>query len=130
MISNMNHLTPKSQLRGLMSSNLSLVCRRWRSHSLCRFLWQFQSQPWQPLQWVPDTVTLFTLPALISRGGYLHRDRAIETEGSWVHHPILQTGIPVPRGLQWLLSISHYTAYLCTPHCRKEAMRVPRNFHQ
>lgn len=127
--SNSNHLTPYSQLRGLMSSILSLVCRWW-SHPLCRLFWQFQPQPWQPLQWVPDTVTFFTLPALISRGGYLHRDWGVETEGSWVHHPFLQTGVPVPRGLQCPRSSSHSAAYLCTPHRGKEAMRVPGNFHK
>lgn len=128
--SNLSHLTPYSQLRGLMSSILSPVCRWW-SHPVCRLLWQCQPQPWQPFQWVPDTVPFFfTLPALISRGGYLHRDRGVETEGSRVHHPILQTGVPVPGGLQCPRSSSHSTAYLCTPHCRKEAMWVPRNFHK
>lgn len=125
---NLNHMTTNSQLRGLMFIP-SLVCRRW-SHLVCRLLGQFQPQPWQPLQRVPDTVAVFTLPALISRGGYLHRDWGIETEGRWVHHPILQTGVPVPRGLQWTLSSTHSTTYLCTPHRRKKAMRVSRNFHK
>lgn len=124
----LNHLTSNSQFGGLMT--LSFVFNRWRSHPVCRLLWQCQPQPWQPLQWVPDTVTFFTLPALISRRGYLYRDWSIETEGRCMHHPILQAGISVPRDLQWPLSGDHSTAYICTPHCRKEAMRISGNIHQ
>lgn len=125
-----NALAPQLSITWPGVMNLSLVFRRWRSHPVCRVFWQCQPQPWQPLQWLPDTVTFFTLAAFISRRGYLYRDWSIETEGSCMHHPILQTGIPVPRDLQWPLSSSHSTAYICTPHCRKEAMRISGNLHQ
>lgn len=102
-----------------------------RSNPVCRLLWQLQSEPWQPFQRIPDTITFFTLPALISRGGYLHRDWGLETEDSRVQHSILQTGVPVPWGLQRPLNTSSYpTSFLCTPDCREKAMRIRRNFHQ
>ncbi|KAK5863583.1 hypothetical protein PBY51_000606 [Eleginops maclovinus] len=43
---------------------------------------------------------------------------------------ILQTGIPVSTAPKCPPSGSHSTAYVCTPHCRKEGMRFHRNFHK
>lgn len=101
------------------------------SHPVCRVFWQLQPQSGQPFQWIPDAVTFLTLPALVSRRSYLHRNRGAETREDFkFQHSNLQTGVPVPRGLQCSLGSIYSTAVLCTPHCREETLWFRRNFHQ
>lgn len=112
----------------LMLYSFFCVCRE--RDPLCWVLRQCQPQPWQPIQWVPDPVSLVPLPALFPRGGHLHRDWVLEAAGAdWALSSLSQTGLPVPRDLRQCSQLDSRSAHLLSPYRCQEALHLHWDVH-